>query len=44
MISGYGDQNPNPERIFGCFLLYIIGLILMIATDVQKYVQLQYKY
>lgn len=37
------DQNPSDERIFICFFLYILGVVLMIATDVQKYVVLEYK-
>jgi len=44
MVSGQADQNPSNERIFGCIMMYVIGLCLMICADIQKYVRLQYKY
>jgi len=43
MISGQADSNPSPERISAAILMYVIGVTLMMATDVQKYVRLQYK-
>ena len=43
MVSGQVDQNPSGERIFGTIMLYVIGLVFMIAADIQKYVRLQYK-
>jgi protein-S-isoprenylcysteine O-methyltransferase Ste14 len=43
MMSGYADNNPSPERIFFCIFIYTIGLILMVLTDMQKYITLMYK-
>ena len=43
IMSGYGDQSPSPKKIFGCFFLFSIGNILMICTDLQKFISLQYK-
>lgn len=44
MMSGMGDDNPSPERIFCCIFMYVVGLVLMVLTDLQKYITLQYKY
>jgi hypothetical protein len=44
MMSGSTDTNPSPERIFCCIFMYVIGLVLMVLTDLQKYITLQYKY
>jgi hypothetical protein len=44
MMSGRTDTNPSPERIFCCIFMYVIGLVLMVLTDLQKYITLQYKY
>jgi hypothetical protein len=43
MMVGYGEQNPTPERIFCCIFLYVIGLNLMMLTDLQKTLTLKYK-
>jgi len=43
MISGQADSNPTPERISASIFLFVIGITLMMVTDVQKYVRLQYK-
>lgn len=43
MMSGMCDNNPSPERIFVCIFMYTIGLMLMVLTDLQKYVTLKYK-
>lgn len=43
MMSGMGEINPSPERIFCCVIIYVIGLILMVCTDLQKYLTLKYK-
>lgn len=44
MMSGMADNNPTPERIFCCIFLYVIGLSLMLCSDLQKYITLKYKY
>ncbi len=44
MMSGMADNNPTPERIFCCIFLYVVGLVLMVLTDLQKYLILQYRY
>ena len=43
VMSGVGDQSPSGKKIFGCFFLFSIGNILMICTDLQKFITLQYK-
>ena len=43
MMSGIGDNNPSQERIFCCIFMYVNGLVLMVLTDLQKYITLQYK-
>jgi len=43
MTSGMVDSYPTPERICACISLYVMGVILMMAADVQKYVRLQLK-
>jgi len=43
MVSGKANQNPSPVRIFCCIFMYVIGLVLMICTDLQKYMTLKYK-
>ncbi len=43
MMSGIADNNPSPERIFFCIFIYVIGLVLMLLTDMQKYMTLKYK-
>ena len=43
IISGIGDQSPSGKKIFGCFFLFSIGNILMLCTDLQKFITLKYK-
>lgn len=43
MISGYGDQNPSPFKLFLCYFIFTIGLFLMICTDLQKNITLKMK-
>lgn len=43
MMSGFGNQNPSPEKIFSCILIYVIGINLMMCSDIQKYVTLNFK-
>ena len=43
VMCGLGDQNPSSKKIFGCFFLFSIGNILMMCSDLQKYIILQYK-
>ena len=43
MIYGLGIQEPSNGRIFVCFFIYSFGLILMICTDLQKFLILKYK-
>lgn len=34
-------QNPTPERLFICLMLYIWGLVFVMLTDAQKYLVLR---
>lgn len=43
MVIGIGDQNPSGQRIFIAFVLFIIGVLLMLLTDMQKHIILSYK-
>jgi succinate dehydrogenase hydrophobic anchor subunit len=43
MMVGYGDQDPSPERIFCCIFMYVIGLVLMMLSDLQKTLTLKFK-
>lgn len=43
MMSGMADNNPSPERISFCIIIYVIGLSLMLVSDLQKYITLKYK-
>ncbi len=43
MMSGIADNNPSPERIFVCIILYVFGVSLMLVTDLQKYITLNFK-
>ena len=43
IMCGIGDQSPSGKKIFGCFFLFSLGNILMICTDLQKYITLEYK-
>jgi hypothetical protein len=44
MVSGRAEQNPSPIRIFICINMYVFGVLLMVLTDFQKYLILQFKY
>ena len=43
MMYGLGIQEPSNGRIFVSFFIYSFGLILMLCTDLQKYLILLYK-
>ena len=43
VMCGVGDQNPSGKKIFGCFFLFSFGNILMLCSDLQKYIVLKYK-
>lgn len=43
MMSGNANQNPSAERIFFCIMIYVIGVNLMMCSDIQKYVTLKYR-
>ena len=43
MMMGKGDQDPSPKKIFGCFFIYTFGVVLMLGTDLQKFIVLKYK-
>lgn len=43
MMSRIADNNPSSERIFFSIVMYVFGIILMMCTDLQKYITLKYK-
>ena len=43
MMSGIGDQNPSPRKIFSCFFIFSFGSLLIMLTDFQKFIELKYK-
>lgn len=43
MVSGRANNDPSNERVFCCIMMYVIGIVMMISTDVQKYVRLSLK-
>ena len=43
VMCGLGDQNPSGKKIFGCFFLFSFGNILMMCSDLQKFIILEYK-
>ena len=43
VMCGLGDQNPSGKKIFGCFFIFTFGNILMMCSDLQKYIVLKYK-
>ena len=43
IMCGLGDQNPSGKKIFGCFFLFSFGNILMMCSDLQKFIVLKYK-
>lgn len=42
IVLKYSNQEISNLRIFFCFFIYILGLFLMICTDLQKYITLKY--
>ena len=43
VMCGLGDQNPSGKKIFGCIFLFSFGNILMMCSDLQKFIILEYK-
>ena len=43
IVSGLGDQTPSGKKIFGCFFIFTFGNVLMLCTDLQKFIVLKYK-
>ena len=43
MVSGQANQNPSPIRIFFCINMYVFGVLLMVLSDLQKYIRLEFK-
>ena len=43
VMCGLGDQNPSGKKIFACFFIFSFGNVLMMCTDLQKFIVLQYK-
>ena len=43
VMCGLGDQEPSGKKIFGCFFIFSLGNVLMICTDLQKFITLKYK-
>jgi steroid 5-alpha reductase family enzyme len=43
MVSGRANNEPSNERVFCCIMMYVLGIVKMISTDVQKYVRLSLK-
>ena len=43
MVSGQANQNPSPIRIFFCIKMYVFGVLLMVLSDLQKYIRLEFK-
>ena len=42
-MSGYGINDPSIVRTFISVLLYVIGVVIMLCADCQKYFALMYK-
>ena len=42
VLSGECEQNPSNERIFSCYFIYVLGICIMVTTDVQKYITLNF--
>ena len=36
-------NDPSPTRVFVCIVSYAIGVVVMICSDIQKTITLQYK-
>jgi len=43
LASGQAPQNPSPERVCVCVMMYCFGLVLMMGADGQKYYTLRVK-
>ena len=43
VMCGLGDQDPSGKKIFGCFFLFSLGNTLMMCSDLQKHIILEYK-
>lgn len=43
MVTRIANNDPSDERVFACFFSYVIGVVLMTGTDIQKYVHLTFK-
>ena len=43
LASGQAPQNPSPERVCVCVMLYAFGLVFMMGADGQKYFTLRVK-
>lgn len=43
IIIGVGENNPNQIHVFLCFLIYSIGIFLVVACDIHKNAILLYK-
>jgi protein-S-isoprenylcysteine O-methyltransferase Ste14 len=43
VMSGKSDQDPNIERFVFAALMYVLGLVLMMGADGQKYFTLREK-
>ena len=41
MMSGHDNRHPSPERVFTAYSLYVLGVVIMLLTDAQKYLVLQ---
>lgn len=37
MMSGQADQNPSDKKMAFCVILYVVGIVLMMGSDGQKY-------
>jgi steroid 5-alpha reductase family enzyme len=43
IASGQAPQNPSPERVCICVMMYNFGLVFMMGADGQKYFTLRVK-
>jgi protein-S-isoprenylcysteine O-methyltransferase Ste14 len=43
LCSGYGIQRPSGLRMFMAITFVVLGLVLMLVSDAQKYYTLKYK-
>jgi steroid 5-alpha reductase family enzyme len=42
-ISGKGINEPSMGRVATVFIMYVLGVCMMVASDAQKYYTLKYK-